>query len=51
MADRDARPRVLVCKTTFGKGISFMESQIKWHYLPMTDTEFATAMRELGVEP
>lgn len=43
------QPHVIVARTTFGKGVSFMENQIKWHYLPMTDDEFAQAVREVGV--
>ena len=27
-----ARPHVLIARTTFGKGVSFMEGQIEWHY-------------------
>jgi len=27
-------PRVVIARTVFGKGVSFMEDQIKWHYLP-----------------
>jgi transketolase len=46
-APRNARPRVLICRTTFGKGVSFMESQIKWHYLPMSDDQYRAAMAEL----
>ena len=30
-------PHVLVAHTVFGKGVSFMESSIEWHYLPMTE--------------
>ena len=30
-------PHVLVAHTVFGKGVSFMERSIEWHYLPMTD--------------
>jgi len=41
-------PHVIVAQTTFGKGVSFMESQIKWHYLPMTDDEFSQATREVA---
>jgi transketolase len=41
-------PRVVVAETTFGKGVSFMEGQIKWHYLPMSDAEFEQAMDEIG---
>jgi transketolase len=43
-------PHVLVARTTFGKGVSFMERQIKWHYWPMSDEEFARAMAEVGAE-
>jgi transketolase len=41
------RPHIIVARTTFGKGVSFMENQIKWHYLPLTDTDFAQAMMEV----
>jgi transketolase len=40
-------PRVLVARTVFGKGVSFMESQIKWHYLPMSDEHYEQALREV----
>lgn len=41
-------PHVLIAHTTFGKGVSFMEGQIKWHYLPMSDDEYETALGEIG---
>jgi transketolase len=41
-------PHVLIAHTTFGKGVSFMESQIRWHYLPMNDEQYALALREIG---
>jgi transketolase len=41
------RPHVLLARTTFGKGIRFMESRIEWHYLPQTDAEYARALAEL----
>lgn len=40
-------PHVILAQTVFGKGVSFMESRIKWHYMPMTDDEFALALREV----
>jgi transketolase len=42
------RPRVIVAETTFGKGVSYMEGQIKWHYFPMSDDEYEQALREIG---
>ena len=41
-------PRVIVARTIFGKGVSFMESRIKWHYWPMSDEEYLQAMSEVG---
>lgn len=46
-ADQE-RPHIIVARTTFGKGVSFMEQQIKWHYLPLTDEDFTQAMKEVG---
>ena len=34
---------MLVAHTVFGKGVSFMESSIEWHYLPMTEGQFERA--------
>lgn len=42
-------PHVVVARTTFGKGVSFMENEIKWHYLPMSDDQYRTALHEIGV--
>jgi transketolase len=41
------RPHVLLAKTTFGRGVSYMESQIKWHYWPMSDAEYEQALAEI----
>ena len=41
-------PHVLIAKTVFGKGVSFMEGRIEWHYLPMSDAEYSHAMNEIG---
>lgn len=39
-------PRVVIARTTFGKGVSFMENQLQWHYLPMSDEEYCRAMKQ-----
>ncbi len=44
----EGRPQAIVARTTFGYGVSFMESQIKWHYLPLDEESFATALGELN---
>ena len=45
---RSGLPHVLIARTVFGKGVSFMESRIKWHYWPMTDEEYRQALHEIG---
>jgi transketolase len=40
-------PHVLIAHTTFGKGVSFMQNTIDWHYLPMTDEQYTQALSEL----
>jgi transketolase len=41
-------PHVVLARTTFGKGVRFMENRIEWHYLPQTDAEYVRAMGELA---
>jgi len=43
-----ARPHVLLARTIFGRGVSFMESQIRWHYLPLSEEQFAAAVVEVA---
>lgn len=44
---RSGAPHVLIARTVFGKGVSYMENQIKWHYWPMSDQEHQQALTEL----
>ncbi len=44
---RDERPHVLLAQTTFGKGVSFMERRIEWHYLPLDAEQHRQALAEL----
>jgi transketolase len=41
-----SRPRAIVARTIFGKGVSFMENQLQWHYFPMSDEQYRIAMKE-----
>ncbi len=41
------KPHVLIARTTFGKGVSYMEGQIHWHYWPMSEKLYAQALSEL----
>lgn len=41
------RPSALIAHTIKGKGVSFMEDQLKWHYQTPTADEVETARVEL----
>lgn len=40
-------PTVVVARTVFGKGVSFMEGQVRWHYMPMNDDEYQQAIEQV----
>jgi transketolase len=41
------RPNVIVLNTVKGKGVSFMENKLLWHYRTPDDNEYTLALREL----
>jgi transketolase len=41
------RPSVIICKTVKGKGVSFMENQVKWHGVAPSADEAKKAIEEL----
>jgi transketolase len=41
-------PQMIIARTTFGSGVSFMEKSIPWHHLPLNDEQYAIAMGELA---
>jgi len=43
------RPSCIIAHTVKGKGVSFMEGQLAWHYKPPNDEQLAQALAELGV--
>lgn len=44
----EARPRIVVLRTVKGKGVSFMEGRMEWHYLPLNESQFQAAIVEAG---
>ena len=42
-------PLAIVAKTTKGNGVSFMENQMAWHYLPMNEEQYQQALLEVMV--
>lgn len=41
------KPSVLIAHTTKGKGVSYMENAVAWHYRTAKGTDFDQALREL----
>ncbi|MDQ6707226.1 MAG: transketolase [Acidobacteriota bacterium] len=48
---RPNQPSCLICHTVKGKGVSFMENTVLWHYRTAKGTEFDAALAELGTAP
>lgn len=40
-------PHLVIARTIFGKGVSYMENKIKWHYWPMSEAEYQQALDEI----
>jgi transketolase len=41
------RPMALICHTVKGKGVSFMEDRLEWHYKSPSDEQLASALSEV----
>lgn len=46
--DSDGKPKIVIAKTTKGKGVSFMEDRLIWHYYMVTDEHKRLALEELS---
>lgn len=40
-------PSVLICRTVKGKGVSFMENEVVWHYRPPSEADVRRAHNEI----
>ena len=45
------RPRAVIAHTVKGKGVSFMEDQLLWHYRSPDDEQLADALEQLRARP
>jgi transketolase len=44
------KPSVLIAHTIKGKGVSFMEDRVEWHYRSPDDSQLALALAEIGAD-
>lgn len=42
------KPKAIICNTIKGKGVSFMEDELKWHYFLVQDEHLEMALKELA---
>lgn len=47
-ANSSGKPRVVLCKTTKGKGVDFMENNLEWHYRPVKGADRDEALKRLS---
>lgn len=48
VTENSAKPVVIICRTVKGKGVSFMENNIAWHYRSPQGEDYDKALQELG---
>ncbi len=41
-------PKMIILRTIKGKGVSFMEGRMEWHYLPMSEEQYMQAVKEVS---
>jgi transketolase len=46
-ASTSGKPKVIVAQTVKGKGVSYMENRLEWHYLPMTAAQYEQAQQDV----
>ncbi len=45
--NNSGKPIVIIAKTTKGKGVSYMENKVKWHYSTPNENELKQALNEI----
>jgi transketolase len=46
---KENKPKVVIAHTTKGKGVSFMENRVEWHYKSPDDVQLEEAIKELQI--
>jgi len=48
LEEKTSFPKIIICRTVKGKGVSFMENKNEWHYRAIDSESYALAKKELG---
>lgn len=43
------KPVIIIANTVKGKGVSYMENKLEWHYWPMNEEQYHLAVNELNI--
>ena len=46
-SSKNGKPKVIIAHTVKGKGVSYMEHKLEWHYLPMDETLYNKAKEDI----
>lgn len=49
LQEKTAKSKIVIANTVKGKGVSFMENKLQWHYKSPNDDELALGLKELGL--
>ena len=44
---KNGLPKAIIAQTVKGKGVSYMENKLEWHYLPMNQEQYLQATQEI----
>jgi transketolase len=45
--NKNGLPKVIIANTIKGKGVSYMENRLEWHYLPMNQEQYSKAKQDI----
>ena len=45
---KNGLPKIIIGNTIKGKGVSYMENKMEWHYLPMNDEQYEMAKNDVN---
>ena len=48
--NKNGKPKLFIAKTIKGKGVSFMEDTVDWHYLPMSDEQYKKSLEDINIK-
>lgn len=51
LSEKSLLPKIIICRTTKGKGVTFMENKVEWHYRSPNKKELTLALEQIPETP